>query len=241
MKSLCIPFNFIERAEGASAKSAETAWIATLLRLWLWWAEDGRGTRPFLNAKSTLQSQTPDELVLAIERAVQWNGTPGDFCRCAAQAGILVESADGLTLSDFSAHNPHLAPGYKTIQQRGQAIMIAKKKLKQIEKDAGRMHDHLLRSPELMFPSAAEATPEERRKSIALIMSLDAAAGRAVRSPAEYSASPSLLADALHVVRTFPDQITPVQRHLLANRDKPHIARDAAFILAHFADYCRHV
>lgn len=237
MNHLCIPFNFLELADEPREDADRR--IALMLRLWMFWARDGRATRPFCNVNSTIYTSPPDELVLSLERAVQWDGTPAAFVAWCIVQGILSESPEGLTLTGFAELNPHLAPGWLPIQARGGKAKAARRLLRQLEKDAAAMHDGLLKSPELLFPSGAEATPAERKRCIALVMSLDAVSGRAVRAAAEYEHCREALADALHVVRTFPGDIAPVQQYLLANRDKAHITRDSAFVLAHFADYIR--
>ena len=86
----------------------------------------------------------------------------------------------------------------------------------------------------------ADVDPAERRRAIALVMALDTACGRALRSGREYEDDATLLRDAVAVLRrSTPDDHVAVQRYLVRRRHMPDAVRDAGPVIRAFDEFLR--
>ena len=215
---------------------------AYLFRLWLEWARAGVEWRPMARPElpDSVEGWQADNLTHLIEGACGWSGESGRLIHLFVVVGTLryAQRGDlgGLLLEDFAQHNPHLLPGYVSVQAKG-GFAKAERQRAVMHLAAAAQQDAILRekTPELF---SADVDEEERRRAIALVMGFDTACGRRLRSQREYEDEPTLLREAVLVLRrTTPEDHVAVQRYLVRRRHMPDAQHDAAPVIRAFDDF----
>lgn len=218
---------------------------AFLLRLWLEWARAGVEWRPLAagDMPSDAAGWAAENLTHLIESAVGWHGESGRFVHLCIVGGTLrfdrKAELGGLTLVDFALYNPHLLPGFVSAQQKGGFAKAERARLRE-SLEAAAQQQKLIEArtgPDLF---AADVDPAERRRALALIMTLDGACGRPLRSTADYESDAGLLRDAVAALRrSTSDDLLLLQRYLVRRRFMPDAAPDAGPVIRGFDDFLR--
>ena len=216
---------------------------AYLFRLWLEWARAGDEWRPMSQPElpASAEGWQADNLTHLVEGACGWTGESGRLIHLFVVVGTLRHARHGdlggLILVDFALYNPHLLPGFVSPQSKGGFIKAEKARMRGHLAAAGQQQQLLEQRGELF---TADVDPGERRRAIALVMALDTACGRALRSGREYEDDATLLRDAVAVLRrSTPDDHVAVQRYLVRRRHMPDAIRDAGPVIRAFDDFLR--
>lgn len=210
-------------------------------RLWLDWALSGEEWRPLQHVVRDVRAHNwqEEDLTFVVEKYCQWEGAAGDLLRSALDSGLIsMEERDGLmglVLAEFWKHNEHLAPGYKSIQQRGGMALAAKRQAAKDEESARQRREIFERNGMLSFGDN-KPTEQEEEACFILVIRMDRACSRAMRSSVDHSKE--LMSSALEVIRRYtPDEVAAVERYLIASRDDKSVVKMTERILPKFGDY----
>jgi len=230
--------------------------LAYLFRMWVDWATTGVDYRELRDLPARAEGELPEatmivwnecELTFIIEDFCGWTGKPGELLGNALAAGVLrLErrgmdgfGTEGLVLNNFWQFNSHLSPHHKTMQQKGAIARNARRTAKEIEVEAAHQVDVIKgRGKQFALPLDVQATPDETKKAVALIMMIDRACGKPLRKSSEYTQNEQLMINALNVVRGVPrEDIEKVYEYVIANRDNPRLGKIPGRIIEHFGEH----
>jgi hypothetical protein len=224
----CVPINLMQRDETRRfTASCEQAGCdcgeAMAALLWLDFGSQQRIWRAMRG--NPAEGLDGDQTARLIEANIGWRGKPGAIIGAALDSGFMRVTKEGdlngFELAGFRDCNPHLAPGWKSMQQLGgaAAAMRAKK-----DGTAARQQTMLLK--EAQIPLGFDVSDREKEQAVALIRQLDRIGNRGARLTKDYTAS--LLEAAIKVRREFtPEEIETVQRFVLAARENYPLGADS--------------
>ena len=227
------------RADGLEQSAAAMRACVFSFRAWSDWARTGSDWRP-LSRGDGVVDWSRENLAALIEEFCGWDGERGKLVEQFLQVGMLAleHRGDllGLRLLDFYSYNEHLDPGFRSVQSKGGHAKAEKARLRQAEQMAEQQVRLFENQGALPF-GQDQVAPEEQKKAISLIIRIDMACGRSVRSTAEYTEDRNLVRDALMMVRRYtPHEIQAVCTYLTKHRNNPAVEKDASRIVAGFSD-----
>lgn len=248
---LHLPLDFDRREDVRRFRRAcggEPMSLLWAVRLWVDWGTAGVEWRPITAAATTDPKQiawSSEELTYIIEEFCEFtppdpSAPPGGLIAAALASGVMrLESRGeryGLVLNDFWRFNSHLSPQHRTIQQLGAAAKHAKRHLAEADASAEQQLRLLQAQGQLVFEHK-DATPEETKRALAVVMRLDRACGLPTRPSAAYVEEKTLMAAALRVVRGYTaEEINRVCEFIMENRGNPRLVKLPDRILEKFGE-----
>lgn len=213
------------------------------VRLWADWGRSGVEWRsldlPFQGVEHPWEKEA---IAHMIEEFCDWRGRTGELLKIFMETGLVqtFQRGDlyGLLLNSFWEFNAHLAPGFKTVQQKGGLAKAEKTRQYEAEKMAAQQQLVLEKQGALKLDEALKVSPEEEKRAIAFIMSMDRACGVRVRNSIQYSAP--LLQLAVAIIRAYPrEKIMLVERYLYKNERNPEVVKIPDLVIQKFDEVYR--
>lgn len=214
-------------------------WI--VLKWWLDWARAGVEFRILKYApRAGAYPWKDDDLTFVIEDECG-TGKPGELITHAIAATVLrIEQRGavwGLVLNDFWRFNYHLSPEHKTIQQKGAIAKHSRQEARALEAAAKKQAVLIQQQGQMVFASDVSASQDEANRSIALVMRLDRACGKPLRTTTEYLSEKALMSDALRAIRKYSkEEINRVIEHVIANRENPRMVKVTERLIVKFGE-----
>lgn len=241
----------------ATALGASLAVLYTF-RLWCDYGRAGTDWRPLglpMDADWRMTDFKRFPLAGVLENYCGWKGEAGVLIHILIAAGVLVveqrggashhspitdhrspsDRLHGLTLTGFARFNEHLLPGYRSQWQKGGHATAARKHRDQLVIAAAQQQKMFEQERVTLFDEKAPPSKDESQAAILLVMQLDTACGRSLRTTREYTADKTLMAEALRRARTYTrPEIDLALRYLDSERLNPAVPKDSTIILRDF-------
>lgn len=138
----------------------------------------------------------------------------------------------GLTCPLFTQWNPHLLPGYETMQQKGKRAQAEARRRTQ-DPDMARQQMQVLQKQAVLNLDelAAGTTPEQIEQGILFIMQIDRAGGMALRASKGYNTW--MIAAGVRLLKEHtPKDIERLLEFLVEARQDPTVPKGAEAVLA---------
>lgn len=228
------------RAEVKPDKALRTLYV---VRLWMDYGKNQTEWRPLKNpVREGVQIDwAAEDICHIIEEFCEWKGKTGELIAMFLESGILALAAhgdlNGLLLKDFSKYNPHLLPGYRSIQSQGGRALKAKRHASENATLAEQQH-RLLQGTMKLEPDLA-ASQEEEKKAILLVLRMFRACQLPVPSSEAYTKP--LVTQAVNIIRKHDNNdITLVEIYLRDHIEDPGVVKIPERIIHNFGDYLKH-
>jgi hypothetical protein len=211
--------------------------VLILFRLWTDYGRSRTDWRPISRAWAESYDWSKCDLSGLLESYLGWPRR-GELVPLLINAKVLVleQRGDvwGLALPSFAQLNPQLLPGYRSIQQKGREALTLKLRNERLEKAADQQVALFETQGSLVFEERT-VTTEVRKKAVALIMKLDAACGKHMRTVKQYEEDRATVTLAVEIVRQkMSAEIDQVIRFIHAQREDPTVPKDTGLILRDF-------
>lgn len=233
----------VQRLKPALGEAAKPMAAAYFVRLWCDWGRAGVQWRsldvPFQGVEHPWAKEA---IAHMLEEFCDWKGATGDLVKIFMETGMvqIFQRGDlyGLVLNGFWELNAHLSPDFKTTQQKGGMAKAEKSRQADAEKMAAQQQLILEKQGALALDEALKVSPEEQKRAIAFVMSMDRACGLPVRGSVQYS--PELLQTAVRIIRAYKrENIVLVERYLHKHRNNPEVIKIPDRVIENFDEVYR--
>lgn len=242
---LKLPINFLHREEvrrfvlamgrrGASTRDASFFAFTIVLDF----AGQAKDWRPLYSAPTGEVDWSREELGAIIASGAGWtHEAPAPLMEAALESRLLAlevrEGISGLVCPLFNEWNPHLLPGFQSMQKKGQ---IASQEAKRRKDDplVARQHREIMQRQAVLDLGelGEDVTPAEIEAAIAFVMQIDRAGGLPVRKTGDYATW--MLAAGVRLLRErAPKEVERLLAFLIEARIDPTVPKGAEAVLQH--------